>query len=396
MTRHFGPDDDDQAAYDWLTRHQHAMTQSLDDLLDTEAGLREILLHSHHYTATDNLDTVLDIEAGLAAILPTPQTSPADTHDAAPHRTDTTGRFGTLSPAVRMTLRSNPDVKKTSQALALAFARDRDLARARDRDLAFDLVRDLAFELVRELDHVLARARDRARDHIHPRDRALVRVLALDRVHDLAVELARSLDLALDRALAHDRDRSLTHVRAIAHDLDLDLDRVRAFVRGLDPDFVRVRVRALALGLARDFDRAIGIARDLNRVCAIARDLALARDLDRVLGLARDLNAARDLIVEIRTAEVGRAIGLALRREPLLLDKDSLHTLLNDFTSTDLSNTDLTGIDLNGVRWSERTTRWPPTINIEDLKARSDETPPGSGTWIVRSGTATIRDHAER
>ncbi|WP_019064563.1 hypothetical protein [Streptomyces prunicolor] len=121
--------------------------------------------------------------------------------------------------------------------------------------------------------------------------------------------------------------------------------------------------------------------------------LARARDIARVLALALALDTAdaRDLIVEIRTAEVGRAIGLALRREPLVLDKNSLHTLLDDFTSTDL-----TGIDLSGVRWSEHTTQWPSAIDIEDLKARSDETPPGTGTWIVRSGTATIRDHAER
>ncbi|MEH0447716.1 MULTISPECIES: hypothetical protein [unclassified Streptomyces] len=69
---------------------------------------------------------------------------------------------------------------------------------------------------------------------------------------------------------------------------------------------------------------------------------------------------------------------------------------MDDFTATDLSNADLTGIDLGGVYWSEHTTRWPPAINVEDLKARSKETPSGSGTWIVRSGTATIRDLAER
>ncbi|MFI6334188.1 hypothetical protein [Streptomyces sp. NPDC050535] len=33
----------------------------------------------------------------------------------------------------------------------------------------------------------------------------------------------------------------------------------------------------------------------------------------------------------------------------------------------------------------------PPGIEANE----SDETPPGSGTWIVRSGTATIRDLVE-
>ncbi|MGW2785920.1 hypothetical protein ACWC3X_32500 [Streptomyces populi] len=62
---------------------------------------------------------------------------------------------------------------------------------------------------------------------------------------------------------------------------------------------------------------------------------------------------------------------------------------------TDLSDVDLTGIDLSGVRWSEHTTQWPSVIDIEDLKARSDQAPPYNGIWIVRSGTATVRDLAE-
>lgn len=252
MNHHSGPNDHDQAARHWLTQHQHALTHALDDLLDTEAGLREILLHSHHDTATDNLDSVLDTEAGLAAILPAPSAPPTDTHDTRPHHSDTTELLRALSAADRMTLRNNPDVKTASQALA------------------------------RDLDRTLARDLDRARTRARARDRAL----------------------------------------------------------------------------------------DLNRVL--------------------------DLIVEVRTAEVGRAISLALRREPLVLNKDSLHALLDDFTATDLSNVDLAGIDLSGVHWSEHATQPPSTINAEDLKTRSDETPPGSGTWIVRSGTATIRDLAER
>ncbi|MEU9671833.1 pentapeptide repeat-containing protein [Streptomyces bobili] len=83
---------------------------------------------------------------------------------------------------------------------------------------------------------------------------------------------------------------------------------------------------------------------------------------------------------------------MALRCKAPVIATDSVHTVLADFTDTDLRSADLTDIDLSGVRWSRRT-QWPPAMDIDDLRARSDETPPGSGTWIVRSGTATIRDH---
>ncbi|MEU6071434.1 hypothetical protein ABZ864_45110 [Streptomyces sp. NPDC047082] len=354
MTRHPEPNPNDQAARQWLAQHQHALTHALDDLLDIEAGLREILLHSHHDTATDNLDTVLDTEAGLAAILPTtPQTPPAGPHDTPHHHTDTTAAeeiLRTLSPADRMTLRNHPDVEKASQALASARDLDRDLARVRARDLARALARDLARALAGDLDLALARALHRDRD------------------------LARDLD----------RARDLHRTLALDLDLDRDLDRARDLYRALHRALTRARVLAGDRDLALDLDRALARTLDLDR----ALDLALYRTLDR--------DHAHVIIVEVLTAEVGRAIGLALRREPPALDKDSLHTLLDDFTTADLSNADLTGADLGGVHWSEHTTQWPLDIDVEDLKTHSDETPPGSGTWIVRFGTATVRDLAER
>ncbi|MFJ2027347.1 hypothetical protein ACIODW_26545 [Streptomyces sp. NPDC087897] len=91
-----------------------------------------------------------------------------------------------------------------------------------------------------------------------------------------------------------------------------------------------------------------------------------------------------------------RAVGGALGRKPPTLDGDSLHALLDDFVTADLGNADLAGIDLTGVYWSERGTRWPPGLDVGALKDRSDETFPGGGTWVVRSGTAAIHDLAER
>ncbi|MGW2787031.1 hypothetical protein ACWC3X_38455 [Streptomyces populi] len=374
MTRRPKRNRDDQAAHHWLTQHQHTLTHALDDLLDTEAGLREILLHSHHDTATDNLDTVLDTEAGLAAILPTPQPSPAGAPDTPHHHTAMPDLLRVLSPAERMALRNNSNVRTASQALARALARTRPLVG--DLRLALEFTRDLGSDLAEAAVHDLDRARVRPRTLKLARDltsffdpsraRATVGERARARADEFASQLASEL--------AGDRKRARARARVIDLNRDLDLDRARV----IDLAWVRVM----------DLIRVLGLERDL------ARDPEW--EPDRIRDLAHDLARAYGIVAEIRAAEVGRAIGQALRREPLVVDEDSLTVLLDDFTTTDLSDVDLTGIDLSGVRWSEHTTQWPPVIDIEDLKARSVQAPPYNGIWIVRSGTATIRDLAER
>ncbi|WP_409062411.1 hypothetical protein [Streptomyces sp. SYP-A7185] len=378
MTRRPEPHGHDQAVQQWLVQHQHALTRALDDLLDTEAGLREILLHSHHDTATDNLDTVLDAEAGLAAILPTPRTPPADTPDTPHHLIETPVHPRALSPAERMALRNNRDVEAARKALAHThdIANVHDLAPGLARHLARAIALDLAIALQLDLDLDLR--------HGIARDLLGARYLTLE----LAIIRALEVPGALDRY--NDFDSVILCALAIAQSLDLPGP----------PPLQLARVHQSAGDLARALDRA----RDLDRAHDLARARGRARDLVRALDLAlafgfgrnRDMDHARGVIVAIHTAEVGRAIGLALDREPLKADADRLSALLDDFTTADLSDIDLTGIDLGGVRWSEHTTRWPPVIDSEDLKVRSDHGPPGSGIWIVRSGTATVRDCAER
>ncbi|WUS17671.1 hypothetical protein OG693_25410 [Streptomyces sp. NBC_01259] len=41
-------------------------------------------------------------------------------------------------------------------------------------------------------------------------------------------------------------------------------------------------------------------------------------------------------------------------------------------------------------------TAWQAGLDVEGLKARSEETFSSSGTWVVRFGTATIHDLADR
>ncbi|WP_327188289.1 hypothetical protein [Streptomyces sp. NBC_01334] len=352
MTDHRAHDHYDQAVSDRLARHQHTLANSLDDVLDIEAGLREVLIHSRHDTTVDNLDTVLDTEAGLAAILPTtPQpatpATPATTHDPV----DAEELLSAVSPADRMTLRNDPHVKTVSRKLApghsLGHTRNHRTLR---RSLSRALTR--ALSLAQDLSRISAR-----RSVFNP-----VRARHLTRTLDRAI--AVSLDLALDLAL------DLDHVLLSG----LDRHRVR--------DLHRIMAGALNLDHVLDRDHAL----DLDRARARARDLALA--------LSFDFDFAPAAIIDIRTKEVCRAIGLVLRQQPPVLDTASVRTVLDDFTKDDLRTADLTDIDLSGVRWS-RHTQWPPTMNVDNLKARSDETPSGSGTWIVRSGTATIRNLSE-
>ncbi|MFI8194871.1 hypothetical protein ACIF8T_40330 [Streptomyces sp. NPDC085946] len=392
MTRP-GHDPHGQDAHRWLTRHQYNLIDGLDGLLDVEAGLREILIQSRHTTAVDDLDTVLDTEAGLAAILPpAAHVTSASTHDHT-SATDLEELLRTLSPAERMALRNHPGVKEASYDLTSAFAHvrvfahdldfDRNRARARALVRARNLVRDLARDLTRRLDHDL--------------DLTLAAGLTLDRLSAHALDRARGLARGLDRDLSRVRTRAHHRARArdVAHDLDLALASAADLTHSLD--LTRARARAA------DLTRALDHAYDLDRILArdLNHSLTRTRDRDRVAGRALDRASAHDLervrvvIFEVRTAEVRRAIGLALRREPPALDEDSLYTLLDDFTTANLSDTNLTSVDLSGVHWSEHNTQWPPTIDVENLKTRSDETPPGSGIWIVRSGTATIRNLAE-
>ncbi|MGI5461063.1 hypothetical protein ACQEWB_49510 [Streptomyces sp. CA-249302] len=177
---------------------------------------------------------------------------------------------------------------------------------------------------------------------------------------------------ALDRDLEHEHHATvdLRNARNLnPGDLDdRDRARLRYFARYLDR--VRDRTRELASHLNRGRrirDNELDNARTLAHDIAHARELvspnpALDRARDLNHGLNRELDPAsahaRIVIIDIRSTEVLRAIGEVLRQQPPTLDAPSLYTLLDDFTTADL-----TGLD--------------------------------SGTWIIRSGTAPLRDYAE-
>ncbi|MEV5430344.1 hypothetical protein [Streptomyces sp. NPDC052701] len=354
---------DDPVLKRWSDEHQRPLVTGLNDVLDIEAGLQEILLTSRYGTAVRALDGVLDVEAGLAAVLPARPARPAGrpvTPEWVQGRTVPRELFESVSPQERITLRVRPLVSKASRALDralhlnLALDPDRTVARALVHDLALDLARDLRREADRATDIVRTRGPGRLPDLAHVRDAAV----HIDRtVAGIVVLSPRSLERA----------------------------------RGL------VRVRDIAFGLAQDLDAAVPRAREagvdlglsLDRARALALDLDHA--LNHVFALGCDHNFHMD-VVTLRTNGVRRALGRVLHQEPPTIGTSAVQAFLNDFTASDLRRADLGGIDLGGVRWSECGTRWPGDLDVEHLKTCSDEDPPGSGVWVVRSGTAMIRD----
>lgn len=62
--------------------------------------------------------------------------------------------------------------------------------------------------------------------------------------------------------------------------------------------------------------------------------------------------------------------------------------LFNDFTDGDLTAVTVHIEDLDGLRWSTVGTEWPTTLDTADLAARSRETAPGSGVYVVLPGPA--------
>ncbi|MFF4442386.1 hypothetical protein [Streptomyces sp. NPDC001621] len=360
MTDHRETRENDQWADAWIDQ-QRARMNAFRDALDVEAGLREILLQSRPAAMVDDLDAVLDIEAGLREVLPT--NPPA--HSAQPHpSTAEAGSpsaeqlFQSVSPQSRIRLRAHPAVRRPHRILVLALTIDRAL----DHDVTL------------------------ARDLVRTRDLALT--------SDLASDFDRA------RALVHDLVSAVDGTRALVHDLvdalQYDLTRARTRVSGR---YLRARIAALksdstlAMALVNNLDSASALARGL------ANDLGLdrSRTSDPAVGLASKLSrfrASARAFVNRRAEEVRQAISNVLGQELSWLGGDLVDSFLSDFTTSDLRNADLSGTHLDGVRWSVSGTRWPSSVDIEDLKTHSEETPAGSGIWTVRSGTATVGDSA--
>ncbi|MDT0450746.1 hypothetical protein [Streptomyces hesseae] len=315
----------------WFDRHQRELAAVLDGVLDVEAGLREVLLQYRHETAVDALGAVLDVEGGLAAIVPVAAPPPPPTRPESV--VPAAPASWPVDPVTRLTLRADPRVATAYEALNHTYFR------------------------THKLDADLARVRELLSEHV-PATR---------------YELVSALQYVLDLTLF------------FSHDLGRDIDSGDAHSSGSG------RRLARALKLTNDLVAALDRAIDYVKLpTGQERDMALARELSVALGRGR---ALVPLLVELRAEELKKAIGVALNTEPPSLDSTAVRAFLDDFTTSDLRAAELVGVDLGGVRWSESGTRWPATVDVDDLKNRSEDK--GGGIWVVRAGTATVRDLAE-
>ncbi|MEV4567636.1 hypothetical protein AB0K12_28035 [Nonomuraea sp. NPDC049419] len=309
----------------------NALIDELHGLLDIEAGLREVLLHSRHAAQLDGLAEVLDVEAGLGAIL----LAGGGGREEVP-RPRREHAFPSIDAEERLALRQHPPVRTAHRLLT----------RALDHHHALGLDLHLARKLTCHVDRPQA---DRRRACVLAHQ--LVRHLHADRerADDLAQAIARCAGAGITAAhLAH----ALDHAR----ELGLVLDLAHALERDLDGDLAGQLVRCLT--------------RDLGGLHEGTRTL-LAHALTWVLVAIRD--------------RLGREVALS---------QETVCQFLDDFTTSDLRAVRLSDVELEGVRWSEAGTWWPDDVDVEHLRARSDVIGGGDGVLVIRSGAATVRDLA--
>jgi hypothetical protein len=252
---------------DWL----EGLTESLDELLDVEAGLRDVLFASRHQTMVQALEDVLDVEAGLDDILPITDDRPfKSVKKPAVALTAWATEFAHTPVHERILLRSQLPMGELHNVNVIALAREKcrqigitlardprpssalarslggDLADllsvAFDLDHARDLVRDftlvtvdlaLARDLIRDIDLALAQGLDRTRT------RALGRARHADRELDVVYRSFRSLDLALADDLGRKVNESVSNTglsAAIRSILDAVSDVIDADLRNVDLD----------------------------------------------------------------------------------------------------------------------------------------------------------------
>lgn len=315
----------------WLAAQLAKLNQSLDDVLDIDAGLCDAQLPGQRDKLNQALDEVLDTETGLNAIQPsTAQPAPADTHEQIALENANTPALALTAYAhqlmaspwhIRLTTRARVPHRELALVNSTALCYPRASARRRNLDLALDQARDLTRDL--------ADAGDRDRAHELARALAIALDLtgALARAHAIDHVLARALATALDLTGALARDLTLDHVLDLAHAMNQAIDHAHDLALALDHDY--------KLNLEATLIRARAAADELDRT----HDVAMA--LDRTLGYGREHGFDEPFAVALVEA------------------LDQLKEATTDFTGADLAAVDLEGIPLQGLHWSS-TTQWPP------------------------------------
>lgn len=304
----------------------------LDHVVDVEAGLAAVLTQARHNEATDALDNIVDVEAGLAALL----TPPAILPPAVPSLSTPGIRFPALPALPRS---AAPEDRADARRMHLrSHPSVAPLRRVLDRAIVVGVRPDELLSLMPE-------------------------PLRMDVLRSLLIELDL-LAAELERAVASESPGN---------------DRLFAALS---------TARELTHGLAkvRQIPRGVGLDTFLARQVALLVDQLMSQCLEAV-------NVAVASFVHVmcwRSIQVEDRALFSPPKGDLLRTREEADWLFNDFTKANLTRTTVRVDDLDAVRWSKTRTRWPAGMDTADLAARSEETAPGSGVYIVLPGPAHV------
>ncbi|AYG78495.1 hypothetical protein DWB77_00602 [Streptomyces hundungensis] len=369
---------------DWFSNEQIRLAHALGSHLDVDAGLREILLQQHHDASVEDMRRLTDTEAGLAAILKdaTASKSVAQTPlsqnlalGEAADRVWSSALEGSLHSLVaaedRMRLRGFPSVSALLQCTEFAWHFCVDLTQL-NQPQPYPWGHELLPRLISLVAFI---------GRVVP-DRELVQVdetmSLLDEVTSMVGAYPNELvQVAFNHAMK----------QATEHALHLALLIVPLLSRPTGNPPVLLSTQSAQLTVSVRKARNV-LAHSFPSHRSYGNGRGDAELLAETLRTAKGLSA---VCVSALRAEIEERLDMSLPE----LSGEALHCLLSDFTTADLGSAHLDGIDLTGVRWSERETRWPPLTDVEELRIQSEETPAGSGLFIVRTGTATVRGLAD-
>jgi hypothetical protein len=349
----------------WLNQAE----EQLDELLDIEAGLREILLHSDHDERVESLHGVVDEEAGLAAILePTPPRG-----EGIPPCEEQTIDVGTAQPNVqfltateRMRLRSVPAIAEAADYLELietvVDTLSRPVSRIRSGSGGYEMLELVSSTITKVAD--LLQRHNRYDVNLQQAEACLVNIPKMGGTYAAEVSRPQFNQAALSALI------SVLHLAESAFQWSL---RGASSTR----DELRLSFEAQKVldGVRNARNLLIYAAPGPAATPTSSRQAAAVRESDRVLKSC------------VMTLEV--TIESLVDRRVTLLSAALLRLTLDDFTTTDLSDADFHDVDMTGMRWSEHGTRWPAAIDVADLKRVSIEDPEGSGVYVIRFGTSS-------
>ncbi|MFD9286098.1 hypothetical protein ACFWD7_54755 [Streptomyces mirabilis] len=327
----------------------------LGSVLDVESGLREVLLRSDHSKQIARLMDFVDIEGGLSAIVPRRSQAFWAEH-ALWSITEAEGGLEdplAVAPAVRMAVRS--DFIRYYEALENTERISEHLR------LIASLATSLREDLFNDSGSV---------------DFSVAMETCL-RISGEVGKLSPSLNNSITRAMTetYESVTELTASCGAASDAVRTLENARHAPHRSAKNSSGMTVRDLKKVLAAAHD-------DACQISLVVLDRATSGWLAGRRYLAEQINVTR--------RDIARRLGV---RDFPALTVAELRAFTDDFISADLRRADLRGVDMTGVRWSAQTL-WPAELDVEELRNRSTESPMGSGIFVVRSGTARMRQFA--